>query len=245
MSNIILACHISGVYDVNRNATLEDDDFKLVKNWVDSLVITSVHGVIFHNNFTDATCKKFENDYVSFVKVEYDERYNPNIYRYFVYNLFLKQNIHLLKNIFVTDVTDVVLVKNPFIDDFFVGNPEIIFCGDEPKKLNNDWMHSHSTNLRNKISDFSDYENRFKEETLLNCGIIGGKAALIFNFIKNLCRIHELANQENHTAYTGDMGAFNYLARTKFNTQLKFGAPINTIFKMYEIDRTDCWFRHK
>lgn len=245
MSNIILACHISGVYDVNRNATLEDDDFKLVKNWVDSLVITSVHGVIFHNNFTHATCKKFENDYVSFVKVEYDERYNPNIYRYFVYNLFLKQNIHLLKNIFVTDVTDVVLVKNPFIDDFFVGNPEIIFCGDEPKKLDNDWMHSHSTNLRNKISDFSDYENRFKEETLLNCGIIGGKAALIFDFIKNLCRIHELTNQENHTAYTGDMGAFNYLARTKFNTQLKFGAPINTIFKMYEIDRTDCWFRHK
>jgi hypothetical protein len=41
------------------------------------------------------------------------------------------------------------------------------------------------------------------------------------------------------------MGAFNYLARTKFNNQLKHGAPVNTLFKGYELERKDCWFRHK
>ena len=29
-SNLILACHISGVYDVNRSTTLQDDNFELV-----------------------------------------------------------------------------------------------------------------------------------------------------------------------------------------------------------------------
>jgi hypothetical protein len=41
------------------------------------------------------------------------------------------------------------------------------------------------------------------------------------------------------------MGAFNYLVRTQFNHQLLHGAPVNTVFKMYETERNDCWFRHK
>jgi len=41
------------------------------------------------------------------------------------------------------------------------------------------------------------------------------------------------------------MGAFNYLARTQFNGHLRHGAPVNTVFKMYENERQDCWFRHK
>jgi hypothetical protein len=136
-------------------------------------------------------------------------------------------------------------VKNPFIDPYFLENPTAIFCGDEPKTLNDDWMKEHSTNLRNKIPDFNAYEKRFEHETLLNCGIIGGKAPLLHNFIQKLCAIHQLANYENKTAFTGDMGAFNYLARTAFNTQLIHGAPVNTIFKLYENERNDCWFRHK
>jgi hypothetical protein len=106
-------------------------------------------------------------------------------------------------------------------------------------------MVAHGEHLRNSIPDYSAYESDFGNETLLNCGIIGGSASLFFNFIQQLCAIHEHANCENKTAYTGDMGAFNYLARTKFNSQIIHGAPVNTIFKAYENNRNDCWFRHK
>jgi hypothetical protein len=41
------------------------------------------------------------------------------------------------------------------------------------------------------------------------------------------------------------MGAFNYLMRIKFNEQVIHGAPVNTVFKSYENEREDCWFRHK
>ena len=106
-------------------------------------------------------------------------------------------------------------------------------------------MRDHSTNLRNNISNYAEYESKFGFETLLNCGVIGSKAPIFFDFIKKLCAIHEYVNSSNQTAFTGDMGAFNYLARTQFNSHLIHGAPVNTVFKMYENERQDCWFRHK
>ncbi|MFN9681383.1 MAG: hypothetical protein ACK56V_07235 [Bacteroidota bacterium] len=32
--NIIMACLITGIYDVNRSETLEDDNYELIRNWV-------------------------------------------------------------------------------------------------------------------------------------------------------------------------------------------------------------------
>jgi hypothetical protein len=244
-TDLIMACHITGVYDVNRNTTLDNDNYELVRDWAESVANQHIQGVIFHNNFSAETCEKFKNEYISFIKIKYNHQFNPNVYRYFVYNEFLQQNIQFFKSFFVTDITDVTLVKNPFNDPYFIENPQAIFCGDEPKTLDNDWMNDHSANLRNNISDYADYESEFGSETLLNCGVIGGRAPIIFYFIQQLCSIHEYANSENQTAYTGDMGAFNYLARTQFNSQLRHGAPVNTVFKMYENERQDCWFRHK
>ena len=244
-TNVIMACHITGVYDVNRTTTLENDNYELVRDWAESVAKQQLQGIIFHNNFTSATCKKFKNDYISFIKIDYNNQFNPNVYRYFVYNDFLQNHVQFFKSIFFTDITDVTLLNNPFIDSYFIENPTAIFCGDEPKSLNNDWMRDHSTNLRNKISDYAKYESKFGSETLLNCGVIGSKAPIFFDFIKKLCAIHESANSANQTAFTGDMGAFNYLARTQFNSHLRHGEPVNTVFKMYENERQDCWFRHK
>ena len=244
-TNLVMACLITGVHDVNRDMTLTNDTYELVKDWAESISAANLKGVIFHNNFSEETCKSFENETISFVKIEYNPQFNPNVFRYFVYRDFLKHHIQQINGIFITDVTDVVLVNNPFTDPLFIENPSTLFCGDEPKKLHNDWMIAHAENLRNNIPDYAAYESTFGNETLLNCGIIGGSATLIFDFLQQLCSIHQLANSENKTAYTGDMGAFNYLARTQFNAQLKYGAPINTVFKQYEIERNDCWFRHK
>jgi hypothetical protein len=244
-TNLVMACYISGVHDVNRNTTLTDDTYQIVKDWAESITAANLRGIIFHNNFSEETCKSFENDTISFIKIVYDPQFNPNVFRYFVYRNFLQHHIQQINGIFITDVTDVVLVNNPFVDALFIKNPSAVFCGDEPKSLHNDWMIAHAENLRKNIPDYAAYENNFAEETLLNCGIIGGSASVFFDFLQQLCAIHQQANRENKTAYTGDMGAFNYLARTRFNNQLIHGAPVNTVFKLYENERNDCWFRHK
>jgi hypothetical protein len=244
-TNLVMACHITGVHDVNRNTTLAHDSYELVKDWAESIRAANLQGLIFHNNFSEETCKSFGNENISFVKIAYDPQFNPNVFRYFIYRDFLKEHLQQINGIFSTDVSDVVLVKNPFTDPLFSENPNALFCGDEPKLLNNEWMIAHSENLRKNIPDYEAYERAFGKETLLNCGIIGGSASLFFDFLQQLCAIHQQANGNNKTAYTGDMGAFNYLARTKFNEQIIHGEPVNTVFKQYETDRTDCWFRHK
>lgn len=244
-TNLVMACHITGVHDVNRNITLTNDSCDFVKDWVESITAANLQGVIFHNNFSEETCRMFENENISFIKIKYDPQFNPNVFRYFVYRDFLQQHIQQINGIFITDITDVVIVNNPFVDPLFCENPTALFCGDEPKPLHNDWMIAHGEHLRKNISDYAAYESTFRNVTLLNCGIIGGAASVFFDFLQQLCAIHQYANRDNKTAYTGDMGAFNYIARTKFNQQLIHGAPVNTVFKQFENDRKDCWFRHK
>jgi len=244
-SHLVLACHITGVYDVNRNMTLADDAYDLVQEWAESVAKANLKGIIFHNNFSNDTCERFENEHISFVRIEYNPDFNPNVYRYFVYRDFLANSIDPIQGVFVTDVSDVILVQNPFNDSFLKDNPTALFCGDEPELLDNKWMRAHATHLREQMTDYRAYEKHFAKETLLNCGVIGGAFPIFFDFLQQLCALHEMYNRANKTAYTGDMGAFNYLARTRFNENLRHGFPVNTVFKAYENDRMDCWFRHK
>jgi hypothetical protein len=242
---LVMACHLTGVYDVNRNTTLQDDNYALIHDWADSIIRLGLQGIIFHNNFSPETCEKYQNENISFIKIDYNIQYNPNVYRYLVYRDFLKTYSQNIEGVFVTDVSDVVVLKNPFEQDLFIKNPSYIFCGDEPKVLDNEWMNSHSTHLRNKITDFSEYEQEFKNAPLLNCGIIGGNIKIMQEFIEQLAEIHQRYNKDNQTVFTGDMGAFNYLARTQYNKKLFHGSPVNTQFKAFELQETACWFRHK
>lgn len=243
--NVIMACHITGIYDVNRSTTLPDDDYSIVKDWADSIINLKLGGIIFHNNFSLETCHKYQNEYISFVKIEYDYRFNPNVYRYLIYDDYLQKQHHLLKNIFLTDISDVVLVQNPFSQPLYCQNMNSIFCGDEPKTLQNEWMQAHSEHLRSRINNYKQFEEKYYNSTLLNCGIVGGNIKVMREFISKLATIHRLYNNDNQTAYTGDMGAFNYIIHTEFDDRYFHGMPINTEFKAYQTQRTDCWFRHK
>ncbi len=244
-TNLLMACHFTGIYDVNRTEILPDDNYKLVKEWAVSVANQQLNGIIFHNNFSEATCAKYQNEYVHFIRRQHSAVFNPNVYRYFVYRDFLQEYAGNISNLFITDVSDVVVLNNPFCQPLFAENPATVFCGDEPKTLDNGWMQAHSAHLRSSIDDYAAYEEKFKTAVLLNCGIIGGSIQVMQPFIEQLCAIHQQHNNNNTSAYTGDMGAFNYLARTRYNEQLRHGAPVNTLFKGYENSRTDCWFRHK
>jgi hypothetical protein len=242
--NLILASHITGVYDVNRNTTLANNDFNIVAAWAKSITALKLQGIIFHNNFSVATCKAHESAHIRFIKIDYDGAYNPNVYRYSIYSQFLNAYAQYIKNVFVTDVADVEVLSNPFVAPLYCNNPTALFCGDEPTTLNNDWMQSHGQHLRSKIPNYATIEATFKQETLLNCGIIGGRMEIMQPFINELWNLHGTYNNDNNTAYTGDMGAFNYLVRSKYNNNVLHGYPINTVFKKYETD-TSCWFKHK
>jgi hypothetical protein len=241
----VLCCHIAGVFDVNRRAISPQDDFSMLEPWLNSVVAQGVKAIIFHNHFTAATCTRYAHPLLVFERVVYNETYSPNVFRYFAYRDYLQKQEQFSASVFMTDATDVVMQRNPFTDPLFIENPPKLFCGDEPKPLDNEWMRDHGTHFREQSKAYALFEATFAKQTLLNCGIIGGRKELIGPFLDALCNFHEQYNQHNPTAYTGDMGAFNFIARSFFGEALVHGAPVNTVFKLYEEGRKDCWFRHK
>lgn len=244
-STLILACHFTGIFDVNRQNVLPDDDFALVKDWVDSVLSKGLKGVLFHNNFSDATCARYAHPDLFFIRTACSNTFNPNVFRYFVYLDFIEQYRDRIAAFFVTDVGDVTLCQNPFVHSIFLENAHVLFCGDEPKTLQNDWMYEHGIHFRNQLPDYAAFEAEFADAPLLNCGVFGGVTSVMLPFLTQLCAFHASYNAENRTGFTGDMGAFNYLVRRQWNDRVWFGVPVNTVFKGYEVDRWDCWFRHK
>lgn len=236
---------LTGVYDVNRKETLNKNDFSLIQKWYDSIVSLKMDAIIFHNSFSKELIAQHSNQYIQFIQVDYDQKLNPNIYRYFIYQEYLKQYSSEIANLFVTDISDVEVICNPFVNDGFTKNTNHLFCGDETEILDNEWMRNHCAHLRNLVPGFIQYEEQNKSAPLLNCGIIGGKLNIMLQLFDQMVELHKLYSYTNTTEYTLDMGVFNYAARTLFANKLMHGAPVNTVFKKYESHRKDCWFRHK
>lgn len=243
-NKLVLGCHISGVFDVNRSQMLSDDDFSIIEQWANSISKSNLQAIIFHNNFSEETILKHQSNHLIFVKIVHDVRFNPNVFRYSIYSQFLKKYSDKIESLFVTDVSDVLVLKNPFIQPLFRNNPDFVFCGDEQTIWDNEWMYQHGTHLRSQISDYYEIESEYKSQTLLNCGIIGGTIQMIKPLIESIWQHHEFYNFNNTSSFTGDMGVFNYVLRKKHTNHIMHGFPINTIFKAY-IDDGVSWFQHK
>ncbi len=243
-NQLILGCHITGVFDVNRSQMLQDDDFSIIENWVNSISKLTLQAIIFHNNFSESTVLKHQSKNLLFIKITHDERFNPNVFRYFVYNQFLNQYWNKIDSLFVTDVSDVLVLKNPFIQPLFIEKNDFIFCGDEPTNWNNKWMQLHGYHLRSRITDYLEIESEYKSHQLLNCGIIGGNISIIKPLIESIWHLHNTYNFDNTSSYTGDMGAFNYIIRKNYTQKLFHGSPVNSEFKAY-FDNGTNWFQHK
>ncbi len=243
-NKLILGCHISGVFDVNRSQMLSDDDFSIIEQWANSILKLNLQAIIFHNNFSDETIEKYQSNHLKFIKITHDIRFNPNVFRYYIYSQFIKKHFDKIESLFVTDVSDVLVLKNPFIQPLFKDNPDFVFCGDEKTIWDNEWMKDHGSHLRSAVNDYFEIESEYKSHILLNCGIIGGTIQVIKPLIESIWQIHESYNYSNTSLFTGDMGAFNYTLRKNFNNRIIHGTPVNTEFKGYYDDGVS-WFQHK
>ena len=82
---MVLACHITVVYDVNWNQTIQHHDYDLVKEWMESMVSLELNCNLFYKGFSKSTIAAFHNKPILFVKTDYDKRFNPTIFCTFFY----------------------------------------------------------------------------------------------------------------------------------------------------------------
>ena len=212
--NIILTSYFVKHKDPQRNKTWQADQLGL-EPLIESC---KNHQLIILNDCFDME----DSEHVKYVRV--DTKINPYFQRWLSQYQYLRDHPEI-DNVFCVDATDVKLLNNPF--DNIVKN--ILYVGDEESKIGCLWMSKHFP----KIIRLLD-----QNETLLNCGVVGGDRQTVMSLCHDIPRYY--FDDPKHTGVM-EMGIFNYLCYTKYN--IEHGRHITTRFKHYE--ETNAFFKHK
>lgn len=164
---------------------------------------------------------------------------NPYFQRWMSYYDYLIRHKDIISWVFMTDCTDVELLKMP--------EPERgkIYVGDEPDLIGKStWLQYH-----HKHPQLQLFYKKFAGHQLVNAGILGGYMEDVLPFIRSIIdtyiqMLHESTTNKVFGPGITDMGIFNYVAYTQFADKISHGQHVNTRFKANE--RNDIsWFKHK
>lgn len=154
---------------------------------------------------------------------------NPYLAKWIAFREYLSRHPKY-DNVFMLDATDTEILINPF------GRMERdkIYVGDEPSRVNNEWLKRHHPSYAKWIWD----NQRFQ---LLNAGVIGGHVSVVMGFLNAICG--EIGSRDHGLT---DMALFNYVLRSGFAERIEHGRKITTVFKAFDkANRAGAWIRHK
>lgn len=164
---------------------------------------------------------------------------NPYFQRWMSYYDYLIKHKDSISWVFMTDCTDVELLKMP------EPQPGFIYMGDEPDLIGKStWLQYH-----HKHSQLQTFYKKFGVYQMVNAGILGGYVDDVLPFIRAIIdtyvqMLHESIKKHVNGPGMTDMGIFNYVAYTQFRDKISHGPHVNTRFKANE--RNDIsWFKHK
>lgn len=194
--------------------------------------------IVFYDKLDQKIIDKFNPEYISFIQVEDCGSYSPHDYRWMIYQNFLQNNKDNIKNIFFTDISDVLIKQNPFLNI----DENILYMGDENQPWNNDWVEPRKYYYLNNLPAFSEIFEQYKSFPFLNAGILGGNIKIVSEFTDKI--VHYIGLTLDKPYATSDMLIFNYVLYRYFPNK-KHGFPVNSNFWKNEVDRNDIWFVHK
>ena len=237
--NCIIASYLTTGIDIQRDIYTEKDNVKYIEEWYDTLISNKLNGIIFYDDLSDNFIKEFPK--VKFNKVDsIPEGMQLHDYRWFIYLSYLKNNTEV-ENIFFTDIADVKIIKDPFIQPEF--NDNTLYIGDETCKMDS-WIVRCVSEAFELIDDYHAIIGKYREENLLNCGIVGGNRNIIISYLELFKEYTLKILSRPILDKTVDVPIFNYVVWKYFYPNIVHGLPVNSRFCNYEnIDNV--WFIHK
>lgn len=143
--------------------------------------------------------------------------------------------------VWCTDGTDVEMLREPWAE-MEAGK---IYVGSEHKTYAEEWMKS---NHHGKA--YSEFLEQYRNDLLLNAGLIGGCREDVMEFAHRIIRQHYLIEShrfwkmEVAPATLVDMGAFGMAAKS-FGDRIVTGPRVHTIFKTDGFGKEVAWWKHK
>lgn len=239
--NCIISSYLTTGLDPQRGTKKDPNDPAYIQDWYDSIEMNtpprwrSIVSYLLHDGLSEEFKSKFPH--LNFIQVPPCGEYQLYDYRWVIYRQFLKTHPEI-ENVFFTDVSDVKVVQNPFVQKEY--SSKNLYCGDETGMMyQNEWLKNSLQNEQLcQLHGFKEMIN--SDLPLLNCGIFGGGRFAVLEFLSMLIHMIDRVKYRQIDT-TVDMPLFNYVA-CEFN--IIHGAPVNSIFKGYE-SRNDVWFIHK
>lgn len=230
--NVIITSYFNYAIDPQRNSAWKSDLTELMP--LIDYCIANKHKLII---FTDCLNDTINSEFVTFNSVEPNKNHSPNIYRWLVYYDWIKRNT--FDKAWFIDATDVMPLKNPFN----IVKEDTLYCGDECDMLTeNQWM-KRNQEFYLRIPDYRSIIASSANETLLNCGVVGGTYKVMSNV---LSKWHAISSQTKlGLRICTDMAVFNYIARKYYAGSIIHGSKINTKFKYDEQNNKIAIWKHK
>lgn len=224
--DVVLACYFTGRVDPQRGQNWSGDGAEMAVLTHSVLNISGVQARVLNDcwddNFTVPTGD------VS----PYWQRW-ISLYDYLAHR-------PAIRNVWCVDATDVQMLRNPFPHM----EPGVIYVGDEPAVTNIPWMRQN-----HPAAFIQNFIVSNGSKPLLNCGLLGGSRENVMEFIRTLLwlyvkNVEDVKFGRSKTVGETEMGLFNFVARTYFETRIENGPKVNTIFKKFA-DNGQAWWRHK
>jgi hypothetical protein len=201
---------------------------------------------VFHDQLSPAFVSRLTTPRIRFRHVPASP-WSPNDARFFAYQAFLRR--HPADRVFLTDISDVTVAGDPFAGMRAFRTP--LFVGAEVYAApigrtirRHAWLMGKIAEARgprsSEIRDF--FAARGYHLPTLNAGVIGGAASSVRRFLAHFTRVRRAIGQPERNL---NMPIVNYVLHRYFAGRFHLGAPVTSVFKAYERDRTDVWFIHK
>lgn len=228
--------HVSGRQADGR---VLQNSIKYIEPWYNSIKKLSLNGIVFYDNLDDAFIYKYKTDLIDFVKVEPSE-YSNNDWRFFCYRDFFLDHTDY-DTIFLTDGSDVTVVKDPYDIVYEYKNAiDFFICKDSILLSEFPYLHVHQQARWENLYWFNQNQNALP---LLNMGVIGGTRQNMLEFLEKFCQTRIKLGEPD---FNSDMWIGQYVFRHILSHRnLLIGEPFTSRFKRYELDRKDVYFVHK
>jgi hypothetical protein len=229
-----------GVIGRGGDGRVWQNSFEYIKVWYDSIQNLDLDARIFYDDLSDDFVKKYSTDKIQFIKIQMSVFSNLD-WRFFCYRNYLNNHYH--DSVFLTDCSDVKIVKNP--SDIIKEYPDTNYfvCKDNISTRDFNYIKVHSHFKWDNLEWFVNHHNNNSLD-LLNMGVIGAKYEDMLNFLDKFCVVRlKMSNPEFAQA---DMWVGQYVFRHLLSSKKKLiGNPFTSDFKKYQNDREDVYFIHK
>ena len=223
--NKIFSCYFTTKKDPQRDRFWNGDDIGVIKEWYESVERLDLEAVIFHDHCSDDFIRKLSTDKISFTHYKPIGDIMNAKWKCMKYYL---SDHPLIRNLFITDISDVVIMKDPFN---LIEGDELI-CGSEEETIGKSkFMRESQRRIFNKLM--------YKDNMMLNCGIVGGRRDTVIQLLDEMIKLFTKTGNRIHS----DMVVFN---QAVYDNRIKVLAGSRVHSKFYaEENEGEFYFKHK